>query len=427
MAADGTAVLRSFLGALGEVAARRLPMTELRPRAKTALAALSGDYDYVVDPARLEDILAVFAAECLKNGVHLEYNSDFRNKRVLTICFGEEAISVELWTRIELSGPGRRGPTHEIEGARLLGALARAKTPEAANALLAAIYVTHVVLKDKDMAGALQQERIAHFRASLTALPDPADPALARLRAVLDGMAEGRLDRPRAQAAALDYLAAQGVPVADRRLRRQVQRRLRRAWLLSDRIVPVLGPDGSGKTYFCENLLASEPRRLMHLPFKKLFRNSKDYWILQRLFSPRRTEPANVVDERLTAYIVLKSILTGGLLARRLRRGKKTAVIDRYSWDYLFTNLRTTARPPARGRLYAPLLPLIPRPRRAIVMACSPERILERKQELDRERIVFLYDEYRHIAARGLSRRTLFYNAEGPFDAECARRFLSGS
>ena len=345
-ASEHPALLRSFLDALDRIKALQLPMIELRPREKTPLAAFSGDYDFVADPKYLRDILSVFLEECLRNGVHLEYNCDFRNKRVLMLRSPGNSISVELWTRLELSGGRTAGAYHEIEGGALLDALARARTGDEADAILAAVYVTHVVHKGKDIAAPLQKDRIAFFRDALTSVADSDDPQSGRLLAVLGGMADGKLDAPAANRTAVEYLSARGAPARHRRLNRLLYRRTRKAWLLSDRIVPVLGPDGSGKTYFCENLLAADQKTLVHLPFKQLFRSSKDYWILQRLLNPRKTQPANVVDESLSAYIVPKSILTGRLFARRLRKTSKVAITDRYSWDYLFRNLRTRDIPP---------------------------------------------------------------------------------
>ena len=71
------------------------------------------------------------------------------------------------------------------------------------------------------------------------------------------------------------------------------------------------------------------------------------------------------------------------------------------------------------------MLFITPRPPKSIIMTCSADCILGRKQELDRARIEFIYREYSDIVTHGFSRRTLFYNSELPFEESIPRSFLS--
>jgi hypothetical protein len=423
-------LLACFLEILGEVQARNLPIVELRPRSKSMEDVFSGDYDFVSTVEGLSAILPIFLTSCLKNGVHLEYNCDFRNKRVLRLTEQGQSISTEIWTRIELSGGGALEHYQEIESSELINALSSSSLPSRHEAILAAIYVTHVCHKKKNLKAELQRERMLHFREHLSSIPygtGQADHAVEDLRGALDGMLSGDTSLPKANRAALDFLAGFGIVANDRRAYRFLHRRVRNAWLLSERIVPVLGPDGSGKSYFCQNVVLLNPVHFTHFTFKKLFRNTKDYWLLQKILRKTPKEPANIVDERMGTYIILKSLLFSIPLARNLRKTSRVAVMDRFFWDYLFRNLRATDNLPKRMTLFRPILAIIPRPRKCVVMLCNVACILDRKQELDEGRIRFIFAEYQHILELGYCRRVLFFNSERPFDPKVASDFLSST
>ena len=174
-ASEHPALLRSFLDALDRIKALRLPMIELRPREKTPLAAFSGDYDFVADPKDLREILSVFLEmpeERRASGIQLRLSQQAGADAPLP---RKQHQHRALDTPRTFRRPdGRRVSRNR---GRRASRRSRARPDEdEANAILAAVYVTHVVHKGKDIAAPLQKDRIAFFRDALTSVAGRDDP-----------------------------------------------------------------------------------------------------------------------------------------------------------------------------------------------------------------------------------------------------------
>jgi hypothetical protein len=420
-----------FRDALAAIEGSDIDMFELRPRSRSFEEALSGDYDFVVNPEHLPRIVKVIFDKCIEHGVHFTFDARALNKRVIRLVLKGSVIIIEAWLNVELAGPGGRRDRREIPGASLSREL-RSLSEDDAQALKAAIYLTHLYYKSKNIAEPLQQQRFRFFRNALSSSPlietSGADAAKKRLREAYDRLLQnGGHSSAAANRDGIAYLEARGLSPIRRRFPR-FRRRLRGDGSMMRPIVPLIGPDGVGKTYLCENLVSEAPAALRHLRYKRFFRNLEYKYLISCLKWIFRNEEFNQLDERISGYVVIKSTLASIGWSLVLRWRGKTLFVDRYAWDYLFTGIRRVQEPPTRIRMHRLFLWMIPRPNKCVVLMCGAQTILRRKAELDEDRILFVYNEYiRHVAS-GRAQSTFFCNSEMAYEdlREDLNAFVAG-
>jgi hypothetical protein len=428
----GTNLLNCFVGALGAIEGSGIRMFELRPRDKSFEEVFCGDYDFVVNSNDLGAIIQKFIDACVTHGVHLVVVGTALNKRVLRLVKRGRQIVVELWLSVEMAGTGGLADRRQISGTTLTAALGNRGDDEA-NAIRAAIYLTHLYYKNKAISHPLQQRRLKFFREVLIAASASGteEGSAAKKRLTMSYhriLSNDGADLAAANRDALAYLVEQGLSPARRRLL-TLRRSLNRDWGLVKRIVPVMGPDGSGKTYLCKYLLTENPERRAHFPYKQFFRNRDYKFLIRGLRAIFKGEEKNQLDERIAHYVIAKSTLVSLWWSLLLSMRSNTLFVDRYGWDYLFTGIRGVNRPPARIRMHSVFLRMIPRPSKCIIMIGRTETILARKLELEEQQIAFIYGEYINYVADGRARRVFFCNTE--MDYEWVRSdltaFLKGS
>jgi hypothetical protein len=434
---DNVRVFRAFATTLDRLQSMHAAVM-LRPKDVCPDTAFHSDYDLLFDPARFAEILAVAVSQCRHYSVSMIV--DQRKSYLRRIFFvsdnnAEERITLELWPHAELTLPGRflaATGTVEWQSARRFFTTDRtylAIQP----AVSAAIYLTHLYHKQKALDSPEVRRRLALYRDTLSKSTDHVHADLCR---IIDALGGSDADLGKANMQAYAILLQMGVGVRIRRTLPALQRMRRRlARLIGGNgfgPVPVLGPDGSGKTAIISALGNQEG--LPTFKFKKIFRFSlpyRCYHFVQRQFgSPPYAR--NMVDEGIVHLILLTSIVRWWpfAMARAVRsywrRGAaRTIVVDRYFWDYLLT-LRDAEVLPARISGYRMLSKLVPTPERAVVLCCSSETIHSRKTELTSAAIDCLYELYWDQIARRRVPSVLMLSTDGPFERSYsqAARFL---
>ena len=411
-------LLKCFLEALEAIQSQELGLLELRPRTKSVEEIVMGDYDFVIDRFDLPRILRKFLNSALNHGVHVEVTYSTANKRIVTLIANRNRVTIELWLNIELSSSSVNGRRLQYPGSQLLEIVKG--NPQSELTFLAALYLTHLHLKLKDLREPLQRRRIQEFGAGLKYSPLEGADQLERMYDELTSsiMSGGEPNLLSANREVIAWLASKGL-----RSRKSghsaVKTRLRRI-RETDIMIPIVGPDGSGKSYLAARLVSERPSSIRKFRYKRFFRNF-EYGILVRLlnlFFPR--DHANQIDEKLAGYLILKSVALSMFYGPKIKGKKSALLVDRYGWDYLLKGIRQEGRSPKRIMMVNFLKALIPQPRKCVVVAAKVETILCRKQELTAEKIEFIYGWYAKLAAEGRSRRFFFYNSEPGVD-------LSGS
>lgn len=269
-----TILLSCFLESLKTIEASDIHMLELRPRTKTISHVFSGDYDFVIHPDDLISIIKTILRICTKHESHLEVITKSKNKRILRIIKNGHSITIELWINVELADTTRLAKTLQISGRTICEAV-RKLGAEHGNVIKAALYITHISYKKKSLLEDLQVERIQFFMDSLYSLSqrESLTNSLDSLKEVYAALLRNdNVDLAKANSIALRVLADYGLNSSMRLFSRFQQKRFVQSKIMK-RIVPIIGPDGSGKTYICEHLALEDPANRMHFPYKKFFRN----------------------------------------------------------------------------------------------------------------------------------------------------------
>ena len=382
----------------------RLPCVLLRPRpAQEDL--FQGDFDFLIDGARFDEILAAVFDACRHAGVSFLVRQRSPFKRQIELLGGAGRITLELWSQAEF----RTGQGHGLLTRAALDYLAlRRAGPQAQAGLLAAIFVLHLHHKRKDLESELTRWRLEHF-AGQPGLPDG-------LRRALQGLRSGDTTLDDAHAQALACLRDWRVPVvrpwrvAARRMAAASRAALR--WR-ARRTTAVVGPDGSGKTALIDAVSrAPGAPRLRVQRFKRFFRRP--------LFHVFRNEPRNVRDEKML-WLVLPVAWLYFQLSHWLAGWGRDFVLDRYFYDYLVTDVRSDTRPLRRIAGYAAWSALVPRPDRLVVATCPSDIIFQRKREMSAAAIDALYRVYLDQIVRSGVPETLCCHTGGPLEAAQAR------
>ena len=393
-------------------------MLELRPRKKTISEVFSGDYDFVIHPDDLPSIIKTILGICTKHESHLEVITKSKNKRIFKIIKNGHSITVELWINVELAGTARLVKALQISGRAICEAVQK-QGAEHGNVIKAALYITHISYKKKSLLEGLQVERIQFFTDSLYSLSqrESLTSSVDSLKEVYAALLRNdNVDLARANSIALRVLADFGLNSRMRLFSRFQQKRFSQSKIMK-RIVPVIGPDGSGKTYICEHLEREDPTNRMHFPYKKFFRNLGYEFLIKSLRKLFSIKDKNKIDEKISGYLILKATIFMFFWAVKLKIEKRILFVDRYGWDYLLKGIRCDDSPPSRIMMSPAFLRLIPRPNRIIIMYGRATTVFSRKREVSEQELNFIYNTYLIFVASGHARRALFCSTELGYDS----------
>jgi len=159
-------------------------------------------------------------------------------------------------------------------------------------------------------------------------------------------------------------------------------------------IVPVIGPDGVGKTTLLTEVMNQITQKIFYKRFKKIVRRSIIYNFLQpinKYFLTKKLGKKPEKDQHDDIHYFL-SIFAGlgyypYLFYKSLVK-KNLVILDRFSYDYLLENISFMDKSTVLRKNWKFLLNFIPRPLWLIHLDATPEIILARKEELSGDDII---------------------------------------
>ncbi len=378
----------------------QIPWVLLRPRAPDETSIFDGDFDFLIDEERFDQILNAVFRICRDAGVSfiVVQRAAFKRQILLLDAGSGRQVTLELWPHAEF----RMG--HGRPDRAALTYRAWESTPaHERNSLLACVFVLHLHHKQKDLQSKSVQTRLEHFLGYTDLAPD--------LHDTLSGLKAGRIDAGQARARALAHLQSRMVPLVrpwqltGRRVRKALRRLLR--WPAPGTRA-IVGPDGSGKTALLDALSRSEAGRRLHVRrFKRYFRR-----VLYHLV---QSEPRNVRDEK-TLWLILPVAWLCFSLSRWLTGWARPIILDRYFYDYFVRDVRHESRTLRRIAAYDLCSTLVPCPQRLIVASCPAPIIRRRKREMSSESIEGLYQVYLDQVIRSGVPQTLFCHTGIPLE-----------
>lgn len=399
--------------ALEKVKTEGFRLLELRPRGKSVQEVVTGDYDFVIAQNDFAPILSTFIESALNTGVHVEVSRASENKRVLYLVSQGERVKLEFWLNIEIASHTWGIERIQISGSRVFEYLEKA--PQEELVVLAALYLTHLNFKNKTLESPLQQYRLSFFLRKLGNLPSSAAKNLESvyLHILQSAKYMGEVDLREPVRFSLNLLASKGIVTEKTRFRsfRTLVRRLS----TRKNLIPVIGPDGAGKTYLCQNLISSVIKGGSHFRFKRYFRNLEYGFVIRIMRQLLPAEKQNELDERISGYLIVKSWLILKLMAPKMKIARRPILVDRYGWDYLVQGIKT-ADTPRRIKFHSIFSKLISKPKKCVCVIAHTATIMGRKDELTEEKIDFIYAEYFRLASTARADSFFFYNSQVSFE-----------
>ena len=395
---------------------------ELRSRSRDQESAFSGDYDYIMDASRFEEIVRLFFRVCLKHAVsyQVQQRSAFK-RRVVVFGSAGQSILFEFWPHAELTTNIPSKGWSFLPYKRFAQAYEGGLKEET----LALLFVCHLFFKKKDLSSSQVQWRLGDFSGRMGGVVEQRGEHAsfaAEIQQLFSGIIEGKFTLSEANKMALSLLDQKKIQVEGSGAAKWSQIRAKakgpfRGW--GGKVVPCVGPDGSGKTYFIEAVMEMVEKYSLKagtVRFKKLFRKNIIYSLVSKRFRRPRGLQKNIADEQLASFLywvalpsycwqVLKSL------------NKKVVFMDRFFLEFMVRGYREDKGQGLDQILgYSMLCWLIPEPRRMIVLTADHALITSRKAELSAEAIQDFYRRYISYVVGQKVSNVLFLNTHSSGD-----------
>ena len=374
----------------------RLPMVWLRPRRLSLDTLCEDDLDFLYDPDGLFDILNTLFGLCRQEGLSLRLiQSDGFKTRMEILVTPGKVLQLEMWSHAEFRNADSHG--HMSRCAIPFSAY-RGLPEEQKNSALGAIFLLHLHHKEKALHSPGVRERLAYFVELKGMAPV--------LQSCMREMLVGHVTVEHGRVCAHHWVANAGLnvtgPYSFQFLK--LKRFISGIRVPACNTIAVVGPDGSGKTTLmeaCRSTLA--PAKFKFVRFKRYFRRV--------LIHVVRREPRNVRDEKML-WLILPVAWVHFMLVRLSTGWMRPALMDRYFYDYLAKDVRSTSRPLQRITAYGALTCLVPRPAKLVVACCATQVILARKDEMQAASIDALYALYLDQACQSRVPEVLFCSTQ---------------
>ncbi len=397
-------VFKVFLKRVQEV---NLPLILLRPREISETISYTGDYDFFIPPEFNDSLLSVMFNISVATNSSFTITRTKHGKVDITLYSrsDNQSISLEIWNILSVKDPFKKKlryilpeklTSHIIE--KEAGAFSLSLDVEAL------FYLSHLYTGGKKLTTPLVCERIDYYA---NALKD----ANSEYSILFYDLQEKKTDiKTVAHRANMELVSKKILPLKNDKNEMFTEMKLKAAstWnrtkrkLLSRiRLVPVMGPDGVGKTSLIEDTIKHSSKKIVFFRFKKTFRTSPLY----RLFFPilknklrkemgikthiKKTE----VDYRYGNFVIFNAFLFYPFRLIRNIFSRQFVFVDRYFYEYLLKNIKIKSRKPTLRSDWKFWLAFTSRAYMVIHLDAPTETILQRKAELDEESIE-AYREY---------------------------------
>lgn len=377
----------------------KLPLISLRPKEISEDVSYEGDYDYYLPPMYMNALFQIVFDLAVEEKTSFTINRYKHGKAVIVLHNRSDnrSIFLEIWNMLSVKDPSRKTIRY-IYPDQLASHIVFNDNNEASFSLEieALYYLSHLYTGGKKVSTPLVGYRISYYEAALS--------QTGSLYAQwYEELANGAIDIKTAAHLANMELVEKGVlflrhfvPVIQETKTKIASslNRLKRQWLRTFKMIPVVGPDGVGKTTFIETVLKKTTHKSGYFRFKKLFRSSPLYRIifpiLQRSLKKEvdykfigKTE----VDDRYASIVFVNALLMFPFRLIFTIVTGRLMFIDRYFHDYLLTNIRLNTGKTGLRANWKMLLHWIPQQYWFIHLDASTDVILSRKGELNSDGI----------------------------------------
>ena len=406
-----------------------IPLVKLRYKPLERPGAFSGDFDFVTSEASLNQILQTIFD--LATDMNISFSIDrtkFTKTKVTLFDTADQYIELEIWTILEVKDPARRTLRY-IFWEDLAAHLVREENGIAALPLEleALYYLSHLFTKTKNLEGEEIRLRLEYYRTKLDETNK--QQTLELFNMLIDGESTLR----EAALSANTELIDRGILLERMRLasrKKEYRLKTRTEWYTFknslrklERFIPLVGPDGVGKTTLIESLSEAFKKRSRYYRFKKTFRGSiiynTIYPILKRMALRRmqmKKIDKNQVDDLFGQTIFYIALIKYTLFILTNLIIRKYVFADRFFYDFLFQDMRFADRPATLRTNWKTLLKRSPGTYWLIQLDAPADVIFQRKQELSREDIATYRKEIFHFYLGKPSVLYTYINTANPLE-----------
>jgi hypothetical protein len=370
---------------------KKIPLVDVRYKEYSIEAAYSGDYDFFTSSVYLDEILNtlfILATE-LQICFTIDRSKSTKTRIVLFENSGK-TIFLEIWTSLEVKDPHKKTLQY-IFWEDLLNHLDRSVFPVKLPIRIEALYyLSHLYTKRKNLTSPDIQKRL-HYYAQHCKLEDISslyDELMRRGGAIHEISHRANM-----------FLMEMGVLKANNAFRLRLlelkikifsEFRKNKADILKfQRFIPVVGPDGVGKTTLIESLIKSFQKRSQYYRFKKTYRGSFIYNAIYPLLKLRTKKYLNVtkidknqVDDLYGNFIFNIALIKYTLFIATNLLIRKFRFADRFFYDLILQNMRFDNKISGLRENWRSLLKKTPNVFWLIQLDAPDTVIHERKKEL---------------------------------------------
>lgn len=383
---EGVEFLQHFINRLRE---KKIVMASLRYKPYTKEMAFSGDYDFITADVNVDAILQTLFDLASEHCINFVINRVKYGKVMIEIYnqHDDDFILLEIWTYLDVKYAKSLGYIlwEDIEKEIVYD---EEKGYRLSLEFEALYYIAHLQSKKKDLSVALIQTRLQHYL-----------DALKNENSTLSTLYERLLN----DAASLDKIASEANDIliekgllytqANKEKKAKVQEiRFKRAkgriyaqMLRKVKVIPVVGPDGVGKTSVIEEMKRKSHSKIKYYRFKGLFRHSLLYKLSSlylRKKLPKRV-PKNQYDDIYGAWLIRIASLRYPFVVLAAWLSGRFYFSDRFFHDFIIQDTRFLEKEAKLRKNWKELLKLTPNSFWFIHLDAPTEVILSRKDELN--------------------------------------------
>ncbi len=378
--------LRQFLDVL---ATKHIVIASLRYKPFTEEMAFSGDYDFITSETNIDDILNIFFDLASRDCINFVINRTKFGKLIIQINCNthDKSIVLEIWTHLDVKSDNTLRYifwddivkyVHYFEGKGYVLSLE----------VEALYYLSHLKSKTKDLSLELIQERLTYYNNSLKE-------KYRNYAALFESLLLDPSKRDAIAEVANSLLVDKNIlyTLANREKSRQGKKlrleislhRIYAQLLKSIKIIPVVGPDGVGKSSIIAALKKKSKSRIKCYRFKNLFRQSFLYSVTAPFLKRKLKEKiaTNKYDDVYGAWMVTIASIRFPLLVLLSFLTGKYYFSDRFFHDFILQDTRFLERKAKLRDNWKDMLHRTPDSFWFIHLDAPNQTILSRKDELN--------------------------------------------
>jgi thymidylate kinase len=403
----------SFLGNfLDELKRKRVKIVPLRYKPLSEEFAFEGDYDFVSSFESVNEILKTLFLLASSANVNFTINRLRFGKLAITIYSGidDKTILLEIWNFLDVKYDSALPLIlwEDIEPVLIFDEEKGYCFPLEIESLY---YLSHLKSKKKELSVPLIQKRLHHYKDALVAQNSD-------ISILYDELLSAKIDRDEAGSRANILLHEHKILFGkdDTKRSGEVQKlrmrtslhRIYAQILKKNKIFPVVGPDGVGKTSIIEALKSKVASKIKYYRFKGLFRHTLLYKIIRPfLFKKKDKMEKNQYDDINGVWMFYIALLHFPFLLLARAISAKIYFSDRYFHDWILQDTRFLDKRASLRTNWKTLLHRAPNSYWFIHLDAPNEVILSRKDELNNDAI----DTYRNdIFIMYLEKPSLLYS-----------------